>query len=491
MTARATVSANPLKPPARVKIPRQHPHEQAAGARATNFDEVSQGFDAQRALVEAARCLECRDPACTRGCPVGIDIRGFIQRLLVKDYAGAAARIREANALPAICGRVCPQESQCEATCTVGRKFAPIAIGLLERFVADWEADQGPIVPPPRPPARAARVAVVGSGPAGLSCAADLARLGYGVTVFEALHAAGGVLRYGIPEFRLPKAILDRELDHVRALGVDIRTNVLVGRTATLDELFVELGCDAVFLATGAGTPTFLGVPGEGLCGVYSANEFLTRVNLMGAASFPARDTPVRLGREVAVIGGGNTALDAVRTARRLGAERALLVYRRSRAEMPARLEEIRHAEEEGVEVLLLTNPVRILGDEGGWVRGLECQRMELGEADESGRRRPVPCAGSEFVLPVQTVIEAIGQRPNPVIQATTPGLAVGRGGVVIVDAAQRTSRAGVFAGGDLARGGATVILAMRDGRRAAAAIHEYLHARAGHSPIPASEVAS
>jgi len=485
----ATGSANPLKPPARVKIPRQHPREQPAGARASNFDEVSQGFDAQRALIEATRCLECRDPACTRGCPVGVDIRGFIQRLLVKDYAGAAARIREANALPAICGRVCPQESQCEAACTIGRKFAPIAIGQLERFVADWETEQGAFIPPPRPPARGPRVAVVGSGPAGLTCAADLARLGYGVTVFEALHAAGGVLRYGIPEFRLPKAILDLEVDRVRALGVDIRTNVLVGRTATLEDLFAEWGCEAVFLATGAGTPTFLGVPGEGLCGVLSASEFLTRVNLMGAWSFPVRDTPVKLGREVAVIGGGNTALDAVRTARRLGAARAYLVYRRSRAEMPGRLEEIRHAEDEGVEILLLTNPVRILGDEAGWVRGLECQRMELGEPDESGRRRPVPRAGSEFLLPVQTVIEAIGQRPNPVIQATTRGLAVGRGGVVTVDDDQRTNRPGVFAGGDLARGGATVILAMRDGRRAAAAIHQYLEARAGRPATPATEV--
>jgi len=489
VTARAA-SANPLKPAARVKIPRQHPHEQAATARAANFEEVSQGFDAPHALIEAARCLECRDAACTRGCPVGVDIRGFIQRLLVKDFAGAAARVREANALPAICGRVCPQETQCEATCTVGRRFAPIAIGLLERFVADWEARQGPIVPPPRPPALGVRVAVVGSGPAGLTCAADLARLGYGVTVFEALHAAGGVLRYGIPEFRLPKAILDQELERVRALGVEIRTNVLVGRTASLDELFAEWGFDAVFLATGAGTPTFLGIPGEALCGVYSANEFLTRVNLMGAASFPVRDTPVKIGREIAVIGGGNTALDAVRTARRLGAERALLVYRRSRAEMPGRLEEIRHAEDEGIEILFLTNPLRIAGDDQGWVCSLECQRMELAEPDASGRRRPVARAGSEFVLPVQTVIEAIGQRPNPIVQSTTRGLAVGPGGVVTVDGDQRTNRPGVFAGGDLARGGATVILAMRDGRRAAASIHRYLQERAGAPTAPATEVA-
>jgi glutamate synthase (NADPH) small chain len=467
-------SANPLKPPARVKIPRQVAEEAEAEARARSFAEVSRGLDAERALTEAMRCLECRDPACTRGCPVEIDIRGFIQKILVKDYAGAAARIREANALPAICGRVCPQESQCEATCTVGRKFAPIAIGLLERFVADWEIAHDAFVPPPRPQGRPQKVAVVGSGPAGLTCAADLARLGYGVTVFEALHAAGGVLRYGIPEFRLPKAILDLELDRLRAVGVEIQTDFLVGRTATLDELLGEWGCSAVFLATGAGTPTFLGIPGESLCGVYSANEFLTRVNLMGAWSFPEKDTPVKLGRAVAVIGGGNTALDAVRTARRLGADRCFLVYRRSRAEMPARDEEVRHAEEEGIEILFLTNPVRIEGEDG-WVRGLECQRMELGEPDASGRRRPVAVQGSEFRLEVQTVIEAIGQKPNPIIQATTPGLGVGRGGVVTVDDAQRTNRAGVFAGGDLARGGATVILAMRDGRRAAAGIHEYL----------------
>lgn len=472
----SVASANPLKPPARVKIPRQEPREASPASRARGFEEVSRGLDAQRALIEATRCLECRDPACTRGCPVGIDIRGFIQDLLVKDYPRAASRIREANALPAICGRVCPQESQCEAACTVGRRFAPIAIGLLERFVADWETETHAFRPPPRAAIRKETVAVVGSGPAGLTCAADLARLGYGVTVFEALHAAGGVLRYGIPEFRLPKGILDLELERVRAMGVEIRTNFLVGRTATLDELLGEWGFSAVFLASGAGTPTFLGIPGEGLCGVYSANEFLTRVNLMGAWSFPERDTPVKLGREVAVIGGGNTALDAVRTARRLGAERSYLVYRRSRAEMPARREEVRHAEEEGIEVLLLTNPTRIL-DAGGWVRGLECQRMELGEPDASGRRRPLPVAASEFVLRVQTVIEAIGQKPNPIIQSTTPGLAVGRGGVVTVDDAQRTNCAGVFAGGDLARGGATVILAMRDGRRAAAAIHEYLAA--------------
>jgi glutamate synthase (NADPH) small chain len=475
------VYVNPLKPPSRVKIPRQHAREEPAGERSRGFGEVSRGLDAQRAVIEAARCLECLDPTCTRGCPVGIDVRGFIQKIVLKDFVGAARHIRMANALPAVCGRVCPQETQCEASCTLGRRFPPVAIGLLEHFVADYEAEEdrrGPPAAVTLARSQPQAVAVVGSGPAGLTCAADLATLGYPVTVFEALHAAGGVLRYGIPEFRLPKAILDLEIEHLRALGVHIVTDFLIGRTATIDELFAEWLFEAVFLATGAGTPTFLGIPGEGLCGVFSANEFLTRVNLMGAYRFPENDTPVRVGREVAVVGGGNTAMDAVRTARRLGAARAYLVYRRSREEMPARAEEVRHAEEEGIELVLLTNPVRILGDERGWVTGLECQRMELGDPDASGRRRPVAMPGSEYVLPVQTVIEAVGQKPNPVIQSTTPDLATGRAGVVTVDEAQATSRPGVFAGGDLSRGGATVILAMRDGRTAARAIDAYLAAR-------------
>jgi glutamate synthase (NADPH/NADH) small chain len=466
---------NPLKPRDRVKIPRQHPGEQDAHARARNFAEVSQGFDEERARLEASRCLECRDPVCVRGCPVSVDIPGFIRLLLAGDYGGAAALIRETNALPAVCGRVCPQESQCEALCTIGKRFEPLAIGKLERFVADWDAAHASPAPVARLQPAGPRVAVVGSGPAGLACAADLARLGYAVTVFEALHAAGGVLRYGIPEFRLPREVLEREIEGLRRLGVSLRTNVVIGRTMTVDELLAEEGVRAAFLATGAGTPAFLGMPGEGLCGVYSANEFLTRVNLMGAHRFPRCDTPIRTPRTVAVIGGGNTALDAVRTALRLGAERAAIVYRRSRAEMPARAEELQHAEEEGVRFLWQTNPLRILGDEQGDVVGLEVQRTELGEPDASGRRRPVPVAGSEEVIAVDTVVEAIGQRPNPIVQATTPGLETGRGGVVIVDERQSTSRPGVFAGGDLSRGGATVILAMRDGRRAAAAIHEAL----------------
>lgn len=474
---RVTV-ANPLKPRDRVKIPRQHSFEQDALARAGNFEEVSQGFDEDRARLEASRCLECRDPVCVRGCPVSVDIPGFIHLLLAGDYGGAAAHIREANALPAICGRVCPQESQCEAVCTLGKRFEPLAIGKLERFVADWDAEHGSKLPPVPSPIGSVKVAVVGSGPAGLACAADLAHLGYAVTVFEALHAAGGVLRYGIPEFRLPREVLDRELMALERLGVTLQTNVVVGRTLTVDELLSESGFRAAFLATGAGSPAFLGIPGEALCGVYSANEFLTRVNLMGAHRFPRCDTPVRPARAVAVIGGGNTALDAVRTALRLGATRAAIVYRRSREEMPARAEEIHHAEEEGVRFLWQTSPLRILGSAAGEVVGLEVQRTELGEPDASGRRRPVPLAGSEEVLEVDTVVEAIGQRPNPIVQATTPGLDTGKGGVVIVDEAQQTSRPGVFAGGDLARGGATVILAMRDGRRAAAAIHASLDAR-------------
>jgi glutamate synthase (NADPH/NADH) small chain len=448
---------NPLKPPERVKIKRQAPIEQDPTLRARSFSEVSAGFDEERARREALRCLDCLKPVCVQGCPVGVDIPGFIKLLLAKDYLGAARRIRETNSLPAVCGRVCPQESQCEAVCTIGKKFDPVAIGKLERFVADYEtAHDGGKPEKPRP--RHQRVAVVGSGPAGLTCAADLARLGYRVTVFEALHAAGGVLRYGIPEFRLPKAIVDQEAARIRALGVEIETNFVVGRTAGMDELLEDLGFDAVFHATGAGTPTFMGIPGENLNGVYSANEFLTRVNLMGAWRFPAYDTPVRVGREVAVIGGGNTAMDAVRTARRLGAEAAYLVYRRSREEMPARQEEIHHAEEEGIRLVMLTNPVRILDDGRGWVGGLECRRMALAEPDSSGRARPVPVPGSEHVIRVQTVIEAIGQKPNPIVQATTRDLEVSHRGTVVVGERQETNRRGVFAGGDLSRGGATVI---------------------------------
>ncbi len=461
-----------------MRIPRQAGTEQSAKERSANFLEVSLGLAESHALTEAARCLECANPVCIDGCPVNIDIKSFIQLLLQEDYVGAVNKIREANYLPAICGRVCPQESQCEAVCTMGKKHPSIAIGKLERFVADYETKHNLFVPPVISEHHNEKVAIVGSGPAGLTCAAELAKAGYKVTIFEALHAVGGVLRYGIPEFRLPRYILDLETERIKALGVDIVTNFLVGRTATIDELFNEWGFSAVFLATGAGTPIFLGIPGENLSGVYSANEFLTRINLMKAHQFPAYDTPIKVGDEVAVIGGGNTAMDAVRTAKRIGASKAYLIYRRSRKEMPAREEEIHHAEEEGIDFKLLTNPVRIVDNGKGWVCGIECQRMELGEPDESGRRKPVAVKGSEFIIPVQTVIEAIGQRPNPIIQSTTKGLETGKHGVVVTNDVQKTSREGVFAGGDLSRGGATVILAMRDGKTAASAIHNYLISR-------------
>ena len=467
---------NALKPSQRMKIPRQESIEQSAAERSLNFLEVSFGFDEDRAFIESQRCLECKEPYCIDGCPVGIDIRTFIQLVLQKNYVGAVQKIREANYLPAICGRVCPQESQCEALCVLGKKLTPVAIGKLERFVADYEMKENLFTDPAIKNKRAEKVAIVGSGPSGLTCAAELAQMGYQVTIFEALHAVGGVLRYGIPEFRLPKEILDLETNRIKALGVEIYTNFVVGRTATIDELFDEWNFKAIFLGTGAGTPTFMGIPGESLSGVYSANEFLTRVNLMGAYRFPQNDTPIKIGKAVGVIGGGNTAMDAVRTAKRLGAEKAYLIYRRSREEMPAREEEIHHAEQEGIEFLLLTAPLRILSDANNWVSGMECQKMELGEPDESGRRRPVPIKGSEYIIELQTVIEAIGQKPNPIIQATTPGLQTSKRGTVVTDEKQGTSRPGIFAGGDLARGGATVILAMKDGKAASQAIHRYLN---------------
>lgn len=466
---------NPLKPSERMKIPRQHSVEQSAEDRIKNFFEVSFGLNEELALLEAKRCLDCKNPVCIEGCPVRIDIPGFIKLIIEKDYVGAVNKIREANYLPAICGRVCPQEDQCEIVCLMGKKHEPVAIGKLERFVADYEMANNLFNSPEITNHIDKKVAVVGSGPAGLTCAAELAKMGYKVTIFEALHDTGGVLRYGIPEFRLPKKILDIEVERVKQLGVEIYTNFVVGRTATLDELLDEWGFDAIFLGTGAGTPNFMGIPGENLSGVYSANEFLTRVNFMRAYSFPETDTPIKIGKQIAVIGGGNTAMDAVRTAKRLGAEKAYLIYRRSRAEMPARIEEVQHAEEEGIEFLMLTNPIRIIGDDFNWVKAIECQKMELGEPDESGRRSPIPIKGSEFILDVQTVIEAIGQKPNPIIQATTPGLNVSKRGTVVVDETQKTTRPNVFAGGDLTRGGATVILAMRDGKLAAEAIHKYL----------------
>jgi glutamate synthase (NADPH) small chain len=466
--------SNPLKPSERMKIPRHLPIEADPKIRVTNFEEVSKGFDELLAFEEAKRCLECKNPICIEGCPVEIDIPGFIRLIYEKDYEGAMRKIREANYLPAICGRVCPQENQCEIVCVLGKKREPLAIGKLERFIADYESASGKFTPPPIAESKQQKIAIIGAGPGGLTAAAELAQMGYQVTIFEALHEAGGVLIYGIPEFRLPKQIVREEVERVKALGVEVRTNMIVGRTVTIDELFDEMGYEAVFLATGAGSPNFLNIPGENLSGVYSASELLTRVNLMKAYKFPEYDTPLKVGRRVAVIGGGDVAMDAVRTSLRIGPEKAFLIYRRSRDEMPARVEEVHHAEEEGVEFQFLTNPVAIHGNDDGWVRSIECQRMKLGEPDEKGRRRPIPIEDSNFTIDVDTVVVAIGQSPNPIIQQTTPGLKTTKWGTIVVDETGATSRPGIFAGGDIARGGATVILAVADGKRAARSIDEY-----------------
>lgn len=454
----------------RHKMPKQDP-----AVRRHNFDEVALGYTLEQARAEAERCLRCKKPRCVEGCPVEIDIPGFISELAKGDPAAALTKIMEKNSLPAICGRVCPQESQCEAECILGKKGEPVAIGALERFCADWgrETDAKAAV---KPAAQVkGKVAVIGSGPAGLTAAADLALLGYKATLFESLHAPGGVLRYGIPEFRLPKSIVEYEVGNLTKLGVEIKTNYLIGQTLTIPELFGE-GYEAIFIGTGAGLPYFLDIPGENLNGVYSANEFLTRVNLMKAYRFPEYDTPIRIGRKVAVIGGGNVAMDAARTALRLGAEESIIVYRRSRAEMPARLEEIENAEEEGIIFKLLTNPVRIQGEDEGNVSALVCQQMELGEPDASGRRRPVPVPDSEFALPVDTVVVAIGQGPNPILLRGTEGLALNKKGYIEVDPETlMTSIPGVFAGGDIVTGAATVIAAMGAGKRAARAIDRYL----------------
>ncbi|MEW6031293.1 MAG: NADPH-dependent glutamate synthase [Bacillota bacterium] len=458
----------PAKRP-RAEMPCQDPAE-----RVRNFNEVALGYDEDLAVAEAERCLSCKDSKCRDGCPVDVDISGFIAKIRDRDFRGAYEAIKGTNSLPAICGRVCPQETQCEAKCLLGRKGEPIAIGRLERFAADWAMSQGKDQPADIKP-NGRRVAIVGSGPAGLTCAGDLAKKGYQVTIFEALHAPGGVLVYGIPEFRLPKRIVAEEIDNLRALGVNIQCDVVVGRTITVDELFDE-GYDAVFLGTGAGLPMFMNIPGETLNGVYSANEFLTRTNLMKAYLFPEWDTPIKVGRRVAVVGAGNVAMDSVRCAKRLGAEEAIIVYRRSEAEMPARLEEVHHAKEEGVIFHTLTNPVRILGDEKGWVCGLECLRMELGEPDDSGRRRPIPVKGSEFVLEVDTVVMALGTTPNPLVSQTTPGLEVNRWGCLVTrDEDGLTTRDLVWAAGDAVTGAATVILAMGGGKKAAAAIDRVL----------------
>jgi glutamate synthase (NADPH) small chain len=460
----------------RMKLSRQKMPEREAGERNRDFNEVNLGLTLEMAQAEARRCLDCANPLCITGCPVAIDIPSFVKLIENGHFLEAAWKLKETNSLPAICGRVCPQETQCEEVCTMKKASGvAVAIGNLERFAADFERLSGSGGIPFLPPPSGKKAAVIGAGPAGLTVAGDLAKLGHSVIVFEALHESGGVLIYGIPEFRLPKAILKAEVDYLKRLGVEVRTNFVVGMTATIDDLRNE-GYEAFFIGSGAGLPNFMKIPGENLVGVYSANEYLTRVNLMRAYAFPAYDTPVLKAKTAAVIGGGNVAMDSVRTAKRLGAERAVIVYRRSRTEMPARTEEIHHAEEEGIEFQLLTTPIRYFGDEYGRVRAMECQKMELGEPDASGRRRPVPIEGSEYTIDVDLVVCAIGQSPNPLIPQTTPGLKMGKWGNVEVDwTTMATSIPGVYAGGDIIRGGATVILAMGDARIAAAEIDKYL----------------
>ena len=447
--------------------------EQDPKVRARNFQEVSLGYTAEQAIEEANRCLKCKNPKCVTGCPVNIRIPDFIAKVQEGDFKAAYEIISSTNALPALSGRVCPQESQCECHCVRGIKGEPVAIGRLERFCADWYRENINAMPE-KVETNGTKVAVVGSGPAGLTAASDLAKKGYAVTMFEALHTAGGVLVYGIPEFRLPKAIVANEVKKLEALGVEVMTNMVIGRVLTIDELF-DMGYKAVFVGSGAGLPMFMNIPGEALKGVMSANEYLTRTNLMKAYD-PAADTPVIQSKAVAVVGGGNVAMDAARCAMRLGAEHVYIVYRRGEAEMPARLEEVHHAKEEGIELKTLCNPVEILGDENGRVRGMKCVRMELGEPDASGRRRPVEIPGSEFILDVDTVVMSLGTSPNPLIRSTTPGLDTNRKGCLIVDENEMTTREGVFAGGDAVTGAATVILAMGAGKKAADAIHEFLN---------------
>ena len=455
------------------KIPRVSVREQDPAVRATNFEEVCYGYNAEEAQLEASRCLNCKNPRCVSACPVNINIPAFIQQVAEGDYAAAAAIIAEDSSLPSICGRVCPQENQCEGSCILGIKGEAVAIGKLERFVGDWALEndcKGDV----NVPSNGKKVAVIGSGPAGLACASDLAKLGYDVTVFEALHKLGGVLVYGIPEFRLPKdKIVAREIDNLRKLGVKFETDVIVGRTITIDSLMNEEGFEAVFIGSGAGLPRFMGIEGENLNGVVSANEFLTRANLMHAYD-EQYDTPIYVGKKVAVVGGGNVAMDAVRTAKRLGAE-ATIIYRRSEAELPARREEVHHAKEEGIEFRMLTNPTQVIGDDKGWVTGLSCVEMELGEPDESGRRSPVVNEGSDFTIECDVVIMALGTSPNPLLKSTTKGLETNRRGCIVADDNGVTTREGVFAGGDAVTGAATVILAMGAGRKAAKAIDEYI----------------
>lgn len=462
----------------RMQIPRQPMPEQAPNSRNKNFTEVNLGFTEELAKLEAERCLQCPKPKCVEGCPVGVQIKDFIKLVADGDYLAAASKIKENNVLPAVCGRVCPQEEQCEARCVTGVKGESVAIGRLERFVADYERTTTGIRQAEIKTKTGKKVAIIGSGPAGLSCAGELVQLGHTVTVFEALHDIGGVLIYGIPEFRLPKEIVKAEVDALEALGVEFKTNSVIGFTDTIDELMTVEGYDAVFIGVGAGLPYFMNLPGENYNGVYSANEFLTRVNLMKAYKFPEYDTPVFdvKGKNVAVFGGGNTAMDAVRTSKRLGAANARIIYRRSEVEMPARIEEVHHAKEEGIEFVMLTNPLEFLGDEAGWLHGVKLQKMELGEPDASGRRRPVAIPGSEYVMPIDMAVIAIGNGSNPIIQKTTPDINFNKwGNITVEEATMKTSKQGVFAGGDIVTGGATVILAMGAGRKAATAIDEYL----------------
>ena len=467
-------------------ISREPMPRQAPEIRRTNFEEVALGYSPEQAVREAQRCLQCKGKPCVAGCPVEIDIPEFVRLIAEGKFAEAAAELKKTNALPAICGRVCPQEDQCEIVCVLAKRGQPIAIGRLERFAADWEAANVNTTgtcdmtrePPPKD--RIARVAVVGSGPAGLTAAGELACLGYDVTIFEALHEPGGVLCYGIPEFRLPRTILTREIDYVKSLGVKIETNTIIGKLYTLREL-MDNEHSAVFIGTGAGLPQFMKIPGENLNGVYSANEFLTRINLMKAYRYPEYPTPVRVGKKVAVMGGGNVAMDAARCSLRLGAREVSIVYRRSRTEMPARVEEIENAEEEGVKFRLLTTPVRFIGDESGFLKAMECIRMELGEPDESGRRRPIPIEGSEFIMKVDTAVVAVGQSPNPVVRQSDRDLKTTKwGGIIVDEETMATSIPGIYAGGDAVTGAATVITAMGAAKKAARAMDKYIRSKLG-----------
>ena len=458
-------------------MPKQEPFE-----RIRNFDEVALGYTEKLARQEASRCLGCKKPFCVAGCPVAIDIPGFVKSIVEGNFAAGVKKIKETNALPAVCGRVCPQEDQCEKVCVLGKKGDPLAIGRLERFLADWEAASGGTERPEMASATGRKIAVVGSGPAGITVANDLALLGHAVTIFEALHDAGGVLTYGIPEFRLPKAIVKREVEYVKSLGVKLHTDYIVGKTRKMDRILEDF--DAVFIGAGAGLPWFLEIPGENLNGVYSANEYLTRCNLMKGFRFPEYDTPIKRPSNVAVFGGGNVAMDSARTALRLGADEVHIVYRRSRAELPARLEEVENAEEEGVIFDFLTLPVRFIGNENGWLTEMECLKMELGEPDDSGRRRPVPIEGSEFKVKIDAAVCSIGNSPNPLIPMSTPGLEVGRRGNIEADEETgRTSREAIWAGGDVVTGAATVISAMGAARKAAKDIHEHLSKRRPGEP--------